>query len=51
MDERVVWTDLSHQEIQQLLGETYEVWVSKPIIKKLLKKHGYRRRQAQKNAR
>lgn len=51
MDERVVWTDLKHQEIQQLLGETYEVWVSKPIIKKLLKKHGYRRRQAQKNAR
>jgi len=49
MDERVVWTDLSHKEIQQLLGETYEVWVSKPIIKKLLKKHGYRRRQAQKN--
>ncbi len=50
MNERVVWTDLSHKEIQQLLGKTYEVWVSKPIIKKLLKKHGYRRRQAQKNA-
>ena len=49
MDERVVWTDLSRKEIQQLLGDTYEVWVSKPIIKKLLKKHGYRRRQAQKN--
>jgi transposase len=50
MDEQVVWTDLTHEEIQQLLGETYAVWVSKPIIKKLLKKHGYRRRQAQKNA-
>ncbi len=50
MDERVVWTDLSHQEIQQLLGETYDVWVSKPIVKKLLKKHGYRQRKAQKNA-
>lgn len=50
MDERVVWTDLSHKEIQQLLDETYEVRVSKPIIKKLLKKHGYHRRQAQKNA-
>jgi len=49
MDERVVWTDLSHKEIQQLLGETYQVWVSKPIISKLLKKHGYRRRKAQKN--
>ena len=49
MDERVVWTDLNHQDIQQLLGETYQVWVSKPIISKLLKKHGYRRRKAQKN--
>lgn len=50
MDERVVWTDLSHKEIQQLLGERYNVWVSKPIVKKLLKKHGYRQRKAQKNA-
>ena len=50
MDDQVVWTDLKHKEIQQLLGETYGVWVSKPITKKLLKKHGYRRRQAQKNA-
>ncbi len=48
MDERVVWTDLNHKEVQQLLGETYDVWVSQPIIKKLLKKHGYRRRKAQK---
>lgn len=49
MDERVVWTDLNHQDIQQLLGKTYQVWVSKPIIRKLLKKHGYRQRKAQKN--
>ena len=50
MDERLIWTDLNHTEIQQLLGKTYGVWVSKPIIKKLLKKHGYRQRKAQKNA-
>lgn len=49
MDERIIWTDLNHQEIQELLGKTYAVWVSKPIIKKLLKKHGYRHRKAQKN--
>ncbi len=34
MDEQIVWTDLNHKEIQHLLGETYGVWVSKPIIKK-----------------
>ena len=50
MDERVIWTDLNDREIQQLLGETYGVWVSKPVVKKLLKKHGYRKRKAQKNA-
>jgi transposase len=50
MDERVIWTDLNDREIQQLLGETYGVWVSKPVVKKLLKKHGYRKRKSQKNA-
>ena len=50
MDERIIWTDLKDTEIQQRLGETYGVWVSKPVIKKLLKKHGYRKRKAQKNA-
>lgn len=50
MDERIIWTDLSEKEIQQRLGETYGVWVSQPIVKKLLKKHGYRKRKAQKNA-
>ena len=50
MDERIIWTDLKDTEIQQRLGERYGVWVSKPVIKKLLKKHGYRKRKAQKNA-
>jgi transposase len=49
MDERIIWTDLTDAEIQEQLGETYDVWVSKPVIKKLLKKHGYRKRKAQKN--
>ena len=50
MDEQIIWTDLSEKEIQQQLGETYGVWVSQPIVKKLLKRHGYRKRKAQKNA-
>lgn len=49
MDERIIWTDLTDAEIQKRLGETYDVWVSKPVIKKLLKKHGYRKRKAQTN--
>lgn len=49
MDERIIWTDLTEAEIQQRLGESYDVWVSKSVIKKLLKKHGYRKRKAQKN--
>jgi len=49
MNERIIWTDLSDTEIQKRLGESYDVWVSKPVIKKLLQKHGYRKRKAKKN--
>ena len=48
MDERIIWTDLSVRAIQQKLGEMYEVWVSQPVVKKLLKRHGYRKRKAKK---
>lgn len=48
-DDKIIWTDLSEKEIQHYLGERYEVWVSQPTVKKLLKKHGYRKRKAQKN--
>jgi hypothetical protein len=48
MDEKVVWTDLTPGEISKLLERDHQVKVSKSVIKKLLKKHNYRRRKAQK---
>jgi len=48
LDERVVWTDLTPQEIATLLAKHHQVRVSKSVVRKLLKKHQYRRRQAQK---
>jgi transposase len=48
MDEKVIWTDLTPQEIATLLEKDHQVKVSKSVVHKLLKKHGYRRRKAQK---
>lgn len=48
MDEQVVWTDLTPQEIARKLEEDHQVKVSKSVVNKLLKKHRYRRRKAQK---
>jgi len=48
MDETVVWTDLYPWQIAKLLEEKHEIVVSKTVIGKLLKKHNYRRRKAQK---
>jgi len=48
MDETVVWTDLLPWQIAKLLEQEYEIKVSKTVIRKLLKKHNYRRRKAQK---
>jgi len=48
MDEQVVWTDLTPQEIAELLEKQHQVRVSKSVIRKLLEKHHYRRRKAQK---
>jgi hypothetical protein len=48
MDEKVVWTDLTPDEISKLLEREHRVKVSKSVIKKLLQKHNYRRRKAQK---
>lgn len=48
MDERVVWTDLTPDEISKFLERDHQVKVSKSVIRKLLKKHNYRRRKAQK---
>ena len=49
MDEKVVWTDLTPDDIAKFLGQKYQVQVSKTVIKKLLKNNNYRRRKAQKN--
>ena len=48
MDERVRWTDLTVQEIVTSLQVDHEIKVSKSVVRKLLKKHNYRRRKAQK---
>ena len=51
MREDVRWTDLTPREIAEGLNEEYQVKVSTTVIRKLLKKHDYRRRKAQKNER
>ena len=49
MREDVRWTNLAPREIANHLEIEYQVKVSTKIIGKLLKKHNYRRRKAQKN--
>ena len=48
MNEQVKWTDLGPREIAERLEQDHQVKVSKTVIGKLLKKHGFRRRKAQK---
>jgi hypothetical protein len=48
MDEKVRWTNLSTSEIIVAMQEDYDVWISKHVVRKLLKKHDYRVRKAQK---
>jgi hypothetical protein len=48
MDAQVVWTDLTPQQIADLLAHKKQVRVSKTVVRKLLHKHHYRRRKAQK---
>lgn len=50
-NEKVVWTNLSKEEIIDRLDEKYKIRVSPTVIKQLLKKHNYRRRKAQKKRR
>lgn len=49
MREEVKWTNLSPCAIAGRLAEQYQVVVSETVIRKLLRKHGYRRRKAKKN--
>jgi len=48
MDEGVRWTNLSWGEIVTALREDHGIEVSKWVVRRLLKKHNYRRRKAQK---
>ena len=48
MDETVLWTNLTLSEIVKALREDHGLVVSKHVVRKLLKKHNYRRRKAQK---
>jgi transposase len=45
MDEKIKWTDLTRAEIASLLGKK-GFKVSRNIVRKLLKKHGYVKRKA-----
>ena len=48
MDDSVHWTNLTPKEIAVRLADTHQIDVSVTVIKKLLKKHHYGRRKAQK---
>ncbi len=50
MDAQVRWTHLSPKEIAARLADQHQIVVSLPVIRKLLHKHGYRRRKAQKKS-
>ena len=47
MNEKIKWTNLTHQQIIEGL-RLKGIYVGKSIVKKLLKKHGYVKRKAQK---
>lgn len=48
MDETIYWTNLSPQEIANRLAQEHGIKVSVTVTRKLLAKHGYRRRKIQK---
>ncbi len=48
MDEQVRWTNLTNREIVKALWDDHHIAVSRTVVRKLLKKHDYRRRKAQK---
>ena len=48
MNEQTRWTHLTHKQIKQRLSELSDIHVSVQVIKKLLKKHFFKRRKAQK---
>lgn len=46
MDEQIRWTHLTPHQIATRLADIHQISVSVTVIKKLLKKHNYRRRKA-----
>ena len=46
-NEKIIWTDLSCTEIAKKMGDAGER-IGRKLVKKLLKKHGYKRRKIQK---
>jgi len=48
MKDDVLWTNLTLREIAELLSEKHNIHVSLIVIRKLLRKHKYSRRKAQK---
>jgi hypothetical protein len=48
MNEQTRWTHLTHQQIRRRLSEQSGICISVQVIKKLLKKHHFKRRKAQK---
>jgi len=51
MREDIRWTSLTPREIAERLAQEYQVKVTETVIHKLLEKHNYRLRKAQKNER
>ena len=49
MNADIIWTNLTKQEVADRLFEKHGVSVSTTVVAKLLKKHKYRRRKAQKS--
>lgn len=48
MDEKIRWTNLRAWEIVEALKDEHGIEVSRNVVRKLLKRHGYRLRKAQK---
>lgn len=47
-DEKLIWTNLTLQQIADKLEQEHSIKVSHTVVKKLLKKHRFKRRKAQK---
>ncbi len=51
MNDEVLWTNLTHAEIETRLEQDHGITVSETVVIKLLKKHKFKKRKAQKKKR